>query len=1040
MMIETKGTKAVEAADGAQKYDPQNGQAKTGTPYYLALAVAALAAYLKSLFQTPAQAMAPSEEDSSQSRATPKLSVVPATAEEADAGEPEARLARSSGSAAQSEAPASPYDSPQFLQARALRFASPDPGTDLNDFKASPVIPMPTNDNGGPGSRGGGGGGGGRHRGGGEKAGDDGGPDGLDPGGRPQPAADGADPPTDDGVEPPAGDGLGEGGPTGPDGRRNRAPVTAGAVHLADVTGCALLPIALSDLLRNVEDPDGDSLSVRDVTASSGTLTRDGDGWVYDGGALGPVTITYEVTDGEFSITHAAIFNVVERNLIGGTNGDDLILGTACGDEIDGRDGDDNIDARAGDDVVDGGAGHDHIVGGTGDDVIHGGAGDDVVLAGAGADHVSGGTGADRLFGEEGDDVLFGDAGDDLLDGGEGHDILVGGAGNDLLVGDLGDDRLDGGDGEDHAFGGAGRDVVSGGAGDDRLDGGAGDDALTDGDGTDVALGQEGDDVFVVASDGADDRFDGGAGTDALDLSGTVAGVVVDLAEGTSEGPETGRDLVASIEDVRGGSGADRLVGNSASNHLVGGAGRDHISGAAGNDLLDGGADGDTLSDGTGSDTVLGGGGDDVIVVVADGEDDRFDGGDGTDALDLSATKSGVAVDLVAGTVVGRETGRDTIASVEVVVAGSGADVLTGSEASETLLGGAGRDRVAGGGGSDHLDGGADDDALIDGAGSDIVLGGSGDDILTASLDGEADRFDGGSGRDELDLSATMAGVTVDLAAGTSTGRETGRDAVAGIEDVAGGSGDDALSGDDRANALVGGDGRDRISGGDGGDRLDGGAGDDTLSDGAGRDAVHGGAGDDVIVLALDGEGDVASGGAGMDTLHLGAATKDLLVDLVSHVVSGSENGVDTIESIERIVAGSGSDRFVVGDEDVVLTGGDGEDCFAFDAGANGEATRVVQITDFSVGDYVSLLRYSLFDQGSDALGHSLAEAMERNDGTVSGIQYRSARLDDGDVTVITADLDRDDTFETTIILDGHHTLLFVETANAAAHPAPPSH
>lgn len=210
----------------------------------------------------------------------------------------------------------------------------------------------------------------------------------------------------------PAGDEGGSGG------RRNRAPVAAGPVFLADTTGCALLAIAMTDLLRNVQDPDGDTLSVHNVSVSSGSLSRDGDGWVFDGDEVGPVTITYEVTDGELSVTQTASFNVVPRNQLTGTGGDDLILGTPCADEIDAGLGNDNVDARGGADLIDGGAGNDHIAAGDGDDTVLGGSGDDVIFAGAGADVVSGGTGNDRIFGEDGNDILFGDAGDDLLDGG----------------------------------------------------------------------------------------------------------------------------------------------------------------------------------------------------------------------------------------------------------------------------------------------------------------------------------------------------------------------------------------------------------------------------------------------------------------------------------------------------------------------------------------------------------------------------------------------------------------------------------------------
>lgn len=1165
MMIETKGTKSTQTTDGPRKYDPKAPDAKTGTPYYLALAVAALAAYLRSLFPGSSPAVAQPEEEHPPQPSMPRLSVVPAAAEEAPHEEAEARLAGTSGAAPPSEGPAPQYEFTHFLQSRALHFAKPDQAADLNDFKASPIIPSPTNDNGGATSgRGGGGSGGGRDR-----DGEGGETDAKDPAAHTPPNPGETDAPTGDKEKPSGGKdptdpvrdpGVrteDDDGNDGPGGRRNRAPVANGAVHLADVTGCALLTIALSDLLRNVADPDGDSLSVRNVSASSGTLNRDGDGWVYDGDALGPVTITYEVTDGELSVTQTATFNVVERNLIAGTDGDDLLLGTPCADVIDGRDGNDNIDARAGDDIVDGGNGDDHIVGGAGNDVITGGAGNDVVLAGAGNDHVSGGAGDDRLFGEGGDDVLYGDAGDDLLDGGEGSDVLVGGLGSDLLLGDAGDDRLDSGDAGDQAYGGAGRDVVLAGAGDDLIDGGTGEDTLSDGAGRDVAMGQEGDDVIVAALDGEADRFDGGTGTDTLDLSGTTSGVVVDLTAGTSEGAEPGHDLLTSIEEVKGGSGADRLSGNAAPNHLTGGAGRDIVSGAAGNDLLDGGADDDTLSDGTGTDFVMGNTGDDVVIAASDWESDRFDGGEGSDTLDLSATTSGVTIDLAAGTSIGAETGSDSVISIETVLGGSGGDTLTGSSASETLLGGAGRDLLSGGAGADRLDGGTGDDMLSDGTGSDAVTAGAGDDMIIVVSDGEADRFDGGSGQDVLDLSGTTAGVAVDLAGGSSSGRETGQDVVVAVENVRGGAGDDTLSGDGEANTLIGGEGndlivggggkdlldggtggdtisdgtgcdtvlagagddviiaasdgeadrfdggaghdtldlsgtrtgvvadlllgkvsgaetgqdlvdglevlvggsgadilsggngQDRLSGGDGNDQisgrggddtLDGGAGRDTLHDGAGRDVLRGGAGDDVIVLALDRESDVVSGGAGCDTLDLSEATQDLLVDLVSQVVSGSENGADKVDSVERIVTGSGNDRFVVGDRDVVLSGGEGDDCYEFRPSGDGEPTKAVQITDFSVGDYVSLLKYSLFEEGASALGRSLSDAMERNDSSVSGIQYRSARLDGGDVTVITADLDRDDTFETTIILDGHHTLLFVESVNATAHPQTPTH
>ena len=56
------------------------------------------------------------------------------------------------------------------------------------------------------------------------------------------------------------------------------------------------------------------------------------------------------------------------------------------------------------------------------------------------------------------------------------------------------------------------------------------------------------------------------------------------------------------IEDARGGSGHDSLIGNAVANVLNGAAGNDTLNGAAGNDHLYGGAGRDTLTGGAGND------------------------------------------------------------------------------------------------------------------------------------------------------------------------------------------------------------------------------------------------------------------------------------------------------------------------------------------------------------------------------------------------------------------------------------------------------
>src|SRR5690606_37975577 len=136
-------------------------------------------------------------------------------------------------------------------------------------------------------------------------------------------------------------------------------------------------------LLRHASDPDGDILSVRDLSVSSGELVAVGDGWQFSpGGTTGPVTISYMVTDGIDAIEQTAHLAAATRQITG-TGADDLLIGTSCADDIVARSGHDKVDGRDGDDVIDGGDGNDHLIGGGGADVIRGGNGNDIVFGGA---------------------------------------------------------------------------------------------------------------------------------------------------------------------------------------------------------------------------------------------------------------------------------------------------------------------------------------------------------------------------------------------------------------------------------------------------------------------------------------------------------------------------------------------------------------------------------------------------------------------------------------------------------------------------------
>ncbi|GAA0255119.1 hypothetical protein LNAOJCKE_3472 [Methylorubrum aminovorans] len=616
MTIEIKGTKpGRDAADGAERYVSRSADRRSGAPYYAAIAVAAVAAYLKSLF-LPRATLAEEVEPEAVAARADALRLVHS---EEIAAPVSGKAAEAPRPLAEPPSPVLPsgmslFDDGHELFSRGLRFAKPDPRPDLSDFKASPIIPQPINDNGGSLAAGSGGRGGGQTSGSGrpqdagrpqpQETGDGTqsppGPNGEDKGDKPDQGTDGqggSNPqgptPPEGGVRVPPGSTPG-GDPPSPDpatpprgrddgatAQRNRAPVVNGPVQLGDVAGCALLTIALSDLLRGANDPDGDVLTVRDIRVSSGTVTADGSGWVFDADAPGPVTITYAVTDGEFSVARTAHLTVLERALIGGTDGDDLILGSPCADDIAAGEGDDNVDARGGDDLVEAGSGSDHVIAGGGADTVLAGAGDDVVFAGTGADIVWGGAGHDRLFGEAGDDLLFGEAGNDLLDGGEGRDILDGGDGDDLVLGGAGDDRLYGAAGDDDMSGGTGADVLVGDAGNDRLQGGDGADVISDGAGRDVVLGGEGDDLIVLVLDGQEDALDGGSGRDTLDLSDATVDLVVDLISETVSAGELGLDRIASVEAIIAGSGDDRFVVGERDLVLTGGSGRDVFAFAA---------------------------------------------------------------------------------------------------------------------------------------------------------------------------------------------------------------------------------------------------------------------------------------------------------------------------------------------------------------------------------------------------------------------------------------------------------------------------
>jgi Ca2+-binding RTX toxin-like protein len=678
-----------------------------------------------------------------------------------------------------------------------------------------------------------------------------------------------------------------------------------------------------------------------------------GDGDTADGG-LGVDTASFAAMTTALNVDLVTAPNGLANveNVIGGSAGD-LLSGSTLANRLEGGLGADTLSGRAGNDALIGGDGSDNLYGEDGADTLDGGIGDDYLVGGAGVDQLSGGAGIDSFD-------LTAD-GEDTVDGGDGNDTanfaaatlalnvdlanaavdkitnvenLVGGSGNDTVYGTVGDNYLAGAGGNDFLSGRDGYDILEGGAGDDTLSGGIGVDEL---------YGEDGNDIFQLTVVG-EDGVDGGLGTDTASFASAPVGVAADL--------DNPLHLLASIENLTGGAGADTLSGSALANRIdggsgndilaarggddvmLGGIGNDTLSGDDGADSLDGGVGDDALTGGAGIDTLTGGDGNDKFNLTAVGED-AVDGGLGTDEARFLALAAAITVDL--------DNPAHRLANVENILGGyagdtlsgsiaanridgdQGADLISGRGGNDTLYGGSGNDTLYGNDGDDTLDGGIGDDVLEGGHGIDRLLGGDGADLIHLTADG--DTADGGTGIDRASFAAVTTALNIDLVSLPN--------GLTNVENVTGGSAGDTLAGSAAANALdggagadilwgrvgndslLGGDGGDSLHGDDGADTIDGGIGDDTIVGGAGIDQLVGGDGSDLFHLAVVAE-DTVDGGTGIDTASFADATAAISADL--------NNVAHKLTNIENLMGGSASDSLLGSASNNRLEGGAGDD------------------------------------------------------------------------------------------------------------------
>lgn len=563
-------------------------------------------------------------------------------------------------------------------------------------------------------------------------------------------------------------------------------------------------------------------------------------------------------------------------------------LGTGNGldNEIISGDGDDTLDGGAGADEMAGGTGHDiYVVDDLGDRISEeADEGNDQVRTGLSAYAL--GDYLERLtYTGTGDFDGTGNELSNRLDGGDGDDLLDGGALNDDMYGGLGDDTylVDHMADEVYENAGAGTDTVrtslldytlsanvenleatsaddvtfTGNGENNTIRGGVGDDELHGEDGLDTLYGG-----------GGDDWLDGGAGNDAM-FGGTGDDIywVFQSGDSVTEYEGEGTDLIVTnhiaytlgdhVENLTMMSSEDFAgTGNGLDNQIVGNAGADHISGLAGDDRLRGGA-----------------------------QDDTLDGGDGVDTADYSGAEA-VVVKLAKGKAKGGLThGVDVLVSIENVTGGDGNDALTGDGEDNRLVGAGGND------------------TLLGKDGADVLVGGLGKDIL-----------DGGDGKDLADFSDADVDLAVLLTTTDKQQTGMGKDRLISIENVSGGSGNDALVGNGKANRLWGNEGDDKLTGNNGNDQLDGGLGDDVLNGGKGKDWAKFFSGADITVDLTN--GDRQDTGEGNDKLRA-----------IERVETGDGNDALTGDDANnRFVTGAGDDIVLAGLGDDLVDAGDGAD------------------------------------------------------------------------------------------------------------------
>ncbi len=535
----------------------------------------------------------------------------------------------------------------------------------------------------------------------------------------------------------------------------------------------------------------------------------------------------------------------VGNDIIGGSLGDDILNGGPGNDTLSGDEDSDTLIGWTGNDTLDGGTGNDTLDGGAGDDVY-------VLSPGDGYDILTETSGFDTLLFT--DSILLSDltmtqTGMDLqidvnLSGVvSGVTIVDFYAGNPDLVVEMAE--FDDGStfdltslltppdlGEPDAV----NDTVNFNASDGMYVGDvmANDVASPDG-GTALTQIMFGALVVAIPTDGSDVSINGDNGVltinnlgeysyDPFDLSPAILSAIdhFDYVLSDIDGDTDSATLaITTLNDT-----ADTIIGTTGNDTVFGGLGDDVLDGNTGSDLLSGGDGNDTLI--YSNDAVWPSGfvawnvgapdaiidGDRITVAPRYRSFDNFEGGDGTDTIQMGDDGEALFLDdRYSGNPTGHNTAR--LSGVEIIHAGGGDDIvdltskqftygdvsLYGEGGNDVLWGNAGNDYISGGIGNDHLDGASGNDVLNGGDGNDTMYGWSGDD--TFIIGSGADNVYSGSGMDHIvyDMIDSLVDYIHDFAGGDTldlsdvlVGYDALTDAIGDFVSVAESSGNTVIS------------------------------------------------------------------------------------------------------------------------------------------------------------------------------------------------------------------------------------------------------